>query len=168
MALSLLALGAPPASACDWWWPCSDRPYAHRPAPRWYGYRAPWRGYGYRVPPWAYGFTSPARVYGDPYAAWPSTSIPQREWYLRTGLPTPNANAVGLTMPVATRLGLMEAGLPGKGPSLFGPTPLPPPVTGYYYTASPNGYLYNTPYYTPSYGAPPDTPSWWVEPRRRR
>jgi hypothetical protein len=73
-------------------------------------------------------------------------------------------------MPVTSQQGLLEGGLPAKGPSLFGPNPPSPPATswGYYYSASPNGYYYTTPYYTPSYGAPPDTPSWWVEPRRRR
>jgi hypothetical protein len=178
-AVAAFALGAPQASACDWWWGCSDRPYAERPAPRWYGYRSQWRGYGYGRPwrgygyggaAWAYGYTSPERFYGDPYAAWPSTSIPQREWYVRTAPPVPNANAVGLTTPVTSQQGLFEGGLPAKGPSLFGPNPPPPPATswGYYYSASPNGYYYTTPYYTPSYGAPPDTPSWWVEPRRRR
>jgi hypothetical protein len=175
-ALALLAPSVPQASACDWWWGCRDRPYAERPAPRWHGYRSqwrgygPWRGYGYGGAAWAYGYTSPERFYGDPYAAWPSTSIPQREWYIRTAPPVPNANAVGLTMPVTSQQGLFEGGLPAKGPSLFGPNPPPPPATswGYYYSASPNGYFYTTPYYTPSFGAPPDTPSWWVEPRRRR
>jgi hypothetical protein len=166
--LGPLALGAPPASACDWWWACGDRPYASRQPPAGaYGYRHPaWANRRGR-PAWAYGYSNPARAYGYAYAAWPSTSIPQSRWYLGTALQVPNANAVGLTAPISSSLGLAEGGLPARGPSLFGPNP-PPDTTAraYYYGAPPYGY-----YYAPlsSYGAPPaDTPSWWVEPRVRR
>lgn len=183
-ALAVFGLGAPQASACDWW-RCSERPHAYRPAPHGYGSRSLGRGCGYSPcrsygshaygygpgsAAWAYGYTSLERAYGEPYAAWSSTSIPQYEWYEQTALPVPNANALGLFVPVTTQQNLLSGGLPARGPSLFGPNPPPPSPTswGYYYSASPNGYYYTTPYYTPAFGAPPDTPSWWVEPRRRR
>jgi hypothetical protein len=177
IALALLVAGAAQASACSWWWTCDGRPYAYRPTPNGYGYngqRRPPRAYGYygyRGQAWAYGYSSPARARGDAYAAWPSTSIPPSRWYLATAPRVPNANAVGLTAPVATAAGLLEGGMPARGPSLFGPNP-PPAAVGYYYGA-PSGYYYRapSPYYrspTPSYYAPPpDTASWWATGRRR-
>jgi hypothetical protein len=171
VALALLALDAPQSwareRAC-----CGDRPHAYRPAPATRGYRSPTRGYRHRDAPWSYGYTSPARVYGDPYAAWPSTSIPPTRSYLNTATPVPNAGAIGLTMPVTSAQGLLEGGLPPNGPSLFGPDP--PPwgyanggygAPAYGYSGAPS-YGYRT---VRPYGAPPaDTPSWWLEPRRRR
>jgi len=180
IALALLAFDAPQAWACGWW-TCGDGRYAYRPAPPAYGYRTPGRSYRYRSPawayryngaPWAYGYTSPARWYGYPYAAWSSTSIPSTRSYLNTATPVPNADAIGLTAPITSGQGLLEAGLPPRGPSLFGPSP--PPAWGYayggpaygYYGAPSYGYRATRPY---SYGGPPpDTPSWWAEPRRRR
>jgi hypothetical protein len=169
LILALALSGAPPASACDWWWPCGERAYAARPVPWAYGYRTPPpRGSG-----WAYGYSNPARGWGDVYAAWPSTSIPPSRWYERTAPPVPNADAVGLTMPITSAQGLAEGGLPAKGPSLFGPNP-PPAAWGYRYGRP--AYGYTSAYGAPAYGyappgyyaPPPDTASWWVEPRRRR
>jgi hypothetical protein len=164
-ALSLLGLGIPEASACGWLWACGDRPYTYRDAPRTYPYRPP-GVYGYRRIPGSYGFTSPERVYGYPYAAWPSASIPPRRWYLGSTLPGANTDAVGLTAPIASQQGLLESGLPAKGPSLFGPSA--PPSWSYY-----NGGYYGTPAYgyyaMPSPVTPPrETASWWLEPPRRR
>jgi hypothetical protein len=170
MAAACLVFNAPQAAACGWWM-CGDGRYAYRPAPPAYGYRSPARTYRYRSAPWVYGYTSPARVYGDAYAAWPSTSIPPTRTYLNTATPVPNAGAVGLTVPITTAAGLQEGGLPPRGPSLFGPSQ--PPAWGYgyggpaygYYGAPSYGYRATRPY---SYGGPPpDTPSWWAEPRRR-
>jgi hypothetical protein len=90
--------------------------------------------------------------------------MPPSGWYAGTALAVPNANAVGLTAPIATAEGLLEAGLPPPGPSLFGPDPLPPPGWGYGYGAPAYGYGPSRAYRLP----PADTPSWWVEPRRRR
>ena len=184
IALALLAFHAPPASACGWW-TCADGRYADRPAPPGFGYRRAARTYRYRSAPrayryggtwWGYGYTSPARFYGYPYAAWPSTSIPPTRAYLNTATPLPNAGAIGLTIPITSAEGLREGGLPGRGPSLFGPDPSPAwgyygyryyggPAYGYYGDPS-YGYRATRPY---SYGGPPaDTPSWWAEPRRRR
>jgi hypothetical protein len=167
-AAGVLALGAPPASACDWWWACGDQPFASRQPPAGaYGYRPSAGRNGSRRPAWAYGYSNPARAYGYAYAAWPSTSIPQSRWYLGTALQVPNANAVGLTAPISSSLGLAEGGLPARGPSLFGPNPPPAAVGwGYYYGAPPNGYYYAPP--SAYRGPPADTPSWWVEPPRRR
>jgi hypothetical protein len=172
IALALIAFDALPSWACEWW-VCGDEPHAYRPVPRpYYGYRGPARAYRYGGAAWAYGYTSPARLYGYPYAAWPSTSIPQTRAYLNTATPVPNAGAVGLTIPITSAEGLREGGLPARGPSLFGPSP--PPAWSYYYGGPGYGY-YGAPaygYYATrpySYGAPPpDTPSWWAEPRRRR
>jgi hypothetical protein len=184
IAVAVLAFKAPQASACSWWWACDGPPYADRPPPPAYGYRSPARAYRYRGAPWAYryrgapwayGYTSPERFYGYPYAAWPSTSIPPTRSYLNTATPVPNADAIGLTVPITSAEGLREGGLPLRGPSLFGPQQ--PPVWGYgygapaygyngYYGAASYGYRATRPY---SYGGPPpDSPSWWVEPRRRR
>jgi len=142
IALALLAFDASQGSACEGR-PCADRPHAYRPAPRHHGYRslprayryrpAPW-AYGYRNAAWVYGYTSPARAFGDPYAPWPSTSIPPTRTYLNTATPVPNASAIGLTVPVTSGPGLQESGLPPRGPSLFGPSG--PPAWGYYYSAS--------------------------------
>jgi hypothetical protein len=171
VALVILGLGAPQASACGWWWACDDAPYAYRPGPNGYGYgyrNWPRAYYGYRAPAWGYGYSNPARGW-DPYAAWPSTSIPQSRWYLSTTLPSPANSEVGLTMPVTTAFGLQAGGLPAKGPSLFGPNP-PPAALGYYYSSyngSRTGYYYRSPsssYYAP----PPLTASWWATTRRRR
>ncbi len=179
VVIALALVGAPAASACGWRM-CGDGPYGYRPAPRAYSYRSPPRAYRYRSPTWAYGYrgaawahgyTSPARVYGYAYAAWPSTSIPPTRSYLNTATPVPNAAAVGLTAPITSAEGLRESGLPPRGPSLFGPSP-PPPAWGYYYGpyAPPSyGYRPGPAYaYRPYSGPPPDTPSWWAEPRRRR
>jgi hypothetical protein len=73
-------------------------------------------------------------------------------WYLGTALPGTSTNAVGMTPPVYGGQGLLMGALPAGGPTLFGPQPAP--AWGYYYA--------------PSYGPPSETPSWWVEPRRRR
>ena len=113
IVLALLLLGCTEAAACGWW-DCGNRAY---------GYRQPTRAYGYR---------STTRVYGYIYAARPSTSIRPSRWYLRTAIPVPDAGAVGLTAPIATADGLMEGGLPGKGPTLFGPSAT---TQGYYYTS---------------------------------
>jgi len=180
IALAVLAFAAPQAEACGWWWACGDGRYAYRPAPRVNGYGSPARAYrygrpswayGYRAAPWAYGYTSPARFYGDPYAAWSSTSIPSTRSYLNTATPVPNADAIGLTVPITSGQGLLEGGLPPRGPSLFGPDP--PPTWAYAYGGPAYGY-YGRPAYgyraapPRAYGAPPaDTPSWWLEPRRR-
>jgi hypothetical protein len=171
IALAVLTLDAAPTRACGWWWLC-DGPYTDRPPSRAYSYRGRSSPYRYGRPGWAYGYTSPDRVYGgSAYAAWPSTSIPQTSSYLNTATPVPNAGAIGLTIPVTSAEGLREGGLPPGGPSLFGPDP-PPSTWAYagYYGAPAygygNGYGYGP---ARSYGGPPpDTPSWWVEPRRRR
>jgi hypothetical protein len=89
VALAVLGLGVPQASACGWWWACGDTPYAYRPGPNRYGYgyrSRPRAHYAYRGPAWVYGYSNPARAW-DPYAAWPSTSIPQSRWFLSTALP---------------------------------------------------------------------------------
>jgi hypothetical protein len=153
-AFVLTMAEAPQARACNWWWACADRPSVARATPRAHAYR-PW---AYGGAGWAYGYSNPARFY-DPYAAWPSTSIPQSRWYTSTALQVPNAAAVGLTAPISSGPGLLESALPARGPSLFGP---PPPPS--YYGSPSYGYLT-----APSYAPPPsDTPSWWLEPRRRR
>jgi hypothetical protein len=157
--LALLVVGTPQARACDWWWACGERSHANRQAPPAYGYRRLPRPY--RGGAWAYGYSSPARAY-DPYAAWPSTSIPESRWYTGTALQVPNAAGVGLTAPTASAEGLLEGGLPPRGPSLFGP-PAPPPGWAYAYGVPSYGYAPAR-----AYGPPSDTPSWWVEPRRRR
>lgn len=98
----------------------------------------------YRDAPRAYGYRSPSR------------------WHLRTALPGVDANTVGLTPPVYGGQGLLMGALPARGPTLFGPQPPSVAEWGYYGTPA-----YG--YYAPSYGRPPrETPSWWVEPRRRR
>jgi hypothetical protein len=170
VAFAVLGLGAPQASACGWWWACDDAPYAYRPGPNGYGYgrrSRPRAYYGFRAPAWVYGYSNPARAW-DPYAAWPSTFIPQSRWYLGTTLPSPANSEVGLTMPVTSAFGLQAGGLPAKGPSLFGPNP-PPAALGYYYSSyngSCTGYYYRSP--SPSYYAPPPlTASWWATRRRR-
>jgi hypothetical protein len=168
-ALALPALGVPRAEACGLLWACAERqPFADRGAPRAYGYRSRPRAYRHRGA-WWYGYTSPARAYGDPYAAWPSTAIPPTRWYLGTALPAASTNTVGLTSPVASAYGLSHGGMPARGPTLFGPNSAPTGGWGYYY----GGYYYGAPAYgyyaAPSRWAPPrETPSWWVEPRRRR
>ena len=160
--LLLTLPGPPPAAACDWWL-CPGPAHAGRTGPRAYAGRSPRYARRPGGAAWAYGYTSPARAQGYAYAPWSSTAIPPRPWYGRTALPVPNANAIGLTAPVATAEGLLEAGLPLSGPSLFGPDPPPP---GWAYGYGGYGYGYTAP---PSYRTPPaDTPSWWVEPRRRR
>jgi hypothetical protein len=155
-ALALLGFGAPEATACGWLWACADRPQAgraYRDAPRAYWYRGPTRALSYRRGTRTYGYTSRARARFYPYAAWPS--IRPGGWYLGTALPGASTHSVGLTPPVYGGQGLLMGALPAGGPTLFGPQPAPA-AWGYYYTA-------------PSYyGPPPETPSWWVEPRRRR
>jgi hypothetical protein len=148
LALACLTLGAPQAWACGWW-------------------RCDEGRYGYRQPPRAYGYRSPPRAYRYAYAAWPSTAIPQTRAYLRSAPPIPGAGttlAVGLTVPIASADGLRQAGVPAKGPTLFGP---PAPAPGYYYSGYyySGYYYYNGPRY--SYSLPPP-PTAWVEPRRRR
>jgi hypothetical protein len=164
-------LSAPPASACEWWWEdCGEGTYIDQPPPRGYGYRGR-PAYRHRGASRTYGYAGPAWGYRDPYEVLPSTALPDGGWYPTTAARVPNANTVGLTAPIATRRGLMEGGMPAKGPSLFGPNP--PPALGYYYSGYGGpAYGYNPPPYgAPLYGSiapPPDTPSWWVEPRRRR
>jgi hypothetical protein len=151
-ALALLGLGAPEAAACGWLWPCADRPQASRAygdAPRAYAYRRrAARARHYRRAAPTYVYTSRARAYGYAYAG-------RAGWDLGTALPAANTNAVGLTPPVYGGQGLLMGALPARGPTLFGPQPAPAAAWGYYYAA-------------PRYGPPPETPSWWVEPRRRR
>jgi hypothetical protein len=133
IALACLMLGAPQAWACGWW-SCDEGRH------------------GYRQPPRAYGYRSPARAYRYGY-----TSVRTRRSYRLSGPPLPVAGAVGLTAPVATAEGLLEAGLPGRGPTLFGPSAAPP---GYSYVP---GY-----YYAPRYDySRPPPPTAWVERRRR-
>jgi hypothetical protein len=163
IAFLLLGLGAPSASACGWLWPCAERPHASRAyryapepytsRPRPHRYRgAAWRyGYGYTEPPRAY------HAYGYPYSAWSSPSVPP----LRSALPGGDTNAVGLTPSVYGLQGLQMGALPARGPTLFGPQAAPAAGWGNYYGAPAYGYA-------PSNGGPPGTPSWWVEPRRRR
>jgi hypothetical protein len=136
LALACLVLGSPPASACGWWG-CDDGRY---------GYRQPFLAYGY----------GPTRAYRYAYS-----SPRWRRAYRVSGPPLPDAGSTGLTAPVATAEGLLEAGLPGRGPTLFGP-PAPPP--GYYYG---QGYYYANGYFQPSndYSRPPP-PTAWVERRR--
>lgn len=157
LPMSLLVLAAQQAAACERW-RCPEGAYGYRAAP---GAHARSDRHARRPPrpSWTYGYTSPARARGYAYAPWSSTSIPPRRWYARTALPVPNANAVGLTAPYATIEGLLESSLPPSGPSLFGPDP-PPRAWG----GSAYGYVAAPTYRTP----PTDTPSWWVEPRRRR
>ena len=165
-AIALLGFGAPQAAACGWLWACAERPYAYRASPHADRYRSPpRRAYRHGGRWWAYGYTSPARAYGDAYAAWPSTSIPPSRWYARTALPGARTDAVGLRAPTTSAEGILRSGMPARGPTLFGP---PAPVSGYAY-----GNYYGAPAYgyssAPAYATPPrDTPSWWVEPRRRR
>jgi hypothetical protein len=128
--------------------------------PRAHAYRGPPPAYGYGAPPWAYGYT---------HMAVPSTALPQTRWYLRTAPQVPEASTVGLTVPITSAQGLLEGGLPARGPSLFGPTPPPAaPAWGYYpgyYYSAPPSRRYGAPW---SSAPPPETPSWWQEPRRRR
>ncbi len=167
--LALLALGAPRASACGLLWACSgERAYtAHRPAHRVRAYRPRYRllprsSYRHRHPAWGYGYANPARGYGDAYAPWPSTSMPQARWYLRTALPVPNAETMGLSAPAPTsREFVLKSAMPSRGPTLLGPRRAS--TAGYYYYGAP-AYGYARAYGSP----PPDTPSWWIEPRRRR
>jgi hypothetical protein len=134
-------LGAQQAWACGWW-ACDEGRH------------------GYRQPPLTYGYRSPPRAYGYIYAARPSTAIRPSRAYLASAPPLPVAGSVGLTAPIATAQGLLEAGLPGRGPTLFGPGP---PAPGYY-----SGYFYGSPgYYYSDYSRPPP-PTAWVERRRRR
>jgi hypothetical protein len=187
IALALLAIDAPQTWACESR-ACGNGPYSYRPAPPVCGCRSPARAYRYGSPAWGYGYggaaraygygyTSPARAYGYPYAAWSSTSIPPSRSYLNTATLVPNAGAIGLTAPVTSGQGLLESGLPPRGPSLFGPSP---PPSGYYYgpygapsygyyRARSYGYRAGSSYGYRPYDVPPaDTPSWWAEPRRRR
>jgi hypothetical protein len=201
VALGLVAAGAAPASACDWLSPCAGPAYGYRSSgyvygsPAWsyryasptsryraYGYRNGYRRYGYASwygSPW-YGYddTTPGWAYGYVYATRPSATLPPSEWYVDSALMVPNSASVGLTAPISSAPGLLESGLPARGPSLFGPSP-PPPAWGYRY-----GHYYRPPslygypsygyrpaysYYVPSAYTPPrETASWWLEPRRRR
>lgn len=157
-ALALLGLGAPEAAACGWLWACADRPQAgsaYRDAPRAYRHKSAARARSYRRAARTYGYTSRARAYGYPYAGRAGTSIRLSRWYLGTALPGANTATVGLTPPVFGGQGLLMGALPAGGPTLFGPQSAPAAAWGYYYAA-------------PSYGPPRETPSWWVEPRRRR
>ena len=144
MALACLMLGAPQAWACGWW-VCDEGRH------------------GYRQPPRAYGYRSPPRAWGYIYAARPSTSIPPSRAYLANVPPLPDAGSVGLTAPIATAEGLLQGGLPGRGPTLFGPGPA---AAGYAYGP---GYYYSNGYFVPrnDYSRPPP-PTAWVERRRRR
>jgi hypothetical protein len=144
LAVAALALGlgggGPEAAACGWLWACPDRPHAYRDAPRGY-----YGGLGYR----------------------PSRRLPTSRWYLGTALPAGMTDTVGLTPPITNAQGLLYSALPARGPSLFGPDPGPA------YWGYANGSYYGSPAYgyyaAPSRSVPPrDTPSWWIEPRRRR
>jgi hypothetical protein len=156
LAVAALALGlgagAPEAAACGWLWACADRPYAYRDAPRAYGYWGPRRVHRY----------AGAHIYGYGYR--PRRAIPTSRWYLGTALPATRTDQVGLTPPITTSQALLYSSMPARGPSLFGP----PIGWGYAY-----GSYYGDPAYgyyaVPSPSVPPqDTPSWWIEPRRRR
>jgi hypothetical protein len=157
LALGLL-LGRPQAWACGWWeWGCKEGGY---------GYRQPARarrydGYGYS------GFRRAPRARGYYFnypAGLPST-------YLRrnpvSGPALPDAGSGGLTAPYATADGLLETGLPARGPTLFGPPAPPPgsygynPTLGYY-----SGYAYYGPSGFYTYSGPPP-PTAWLERRRR-
>ena len=144
IALVCLMLGAPQAWACGWW-VCDEGRH------------------GYRQPPRAYGYRSPPRAWGYIYAARPSTSIPPSRAYLANVPPLPDAGSVGLTAPIATAEGLLQGGLPGRGPTLFGPGPT---AAGYGYGP---GYYYSNGYFVPrnDYSRPPP-PTAWVERRRLR
>jgi hypothetical protein len=126
-------------------------------APRHYGYVSPGRAYRYRDA-WRYRYLD-ASGYG--YAPWSATVRRARQWQLPTALPAGSTNAVGLTVPITNARGLLNSALPAAGPTLFGPSP-----QGYYY----GGNYYGSPAYgyVPLGGPPSQTPSWWVEPRRRR
>jgi hypothetical protein len=149
IALACLVLGGPQAWACGWW-ACGEGRYGYRqPPPRAYGYRGPTRAYGY--------------VYGRP-----STFIRRSRGYPVSGPTLPDAGSTGLTAPIATAEGLLEAGLPSRGPTLFGP---PAPPAGYYGYNPSYGYYSGYAYYGPSgyytYSGPPP-PTAWLERRRRR
>jgi hypothetical protein len=150
-------LGAPPAAACGWLWPCADRS-AYRDAPS-----AAYRGCPGRRR--AYGCRDSG---GYGYAPWYGTSR-ARVWQPRSALPAESTREVGLTPPITSAQGLLYGGMPAYGPTLFGPSP-PPPGYGYSYRGGYYGYpaygYYG--YDAPRGGPPPETPSWWVEPRRRR
>jgi hypothetical protein len=157
-ALVLLGTGAPDAAACGWLWACTDRPQAGRACrddPRAYGHRGVARPRSHRGAARTCGHTSRARGRGYAYAGRAGTSIPPSRWYLGTALPGASTHAVGLTPPVYGGQGLLMGALPAGGPTLFGPQPAPAAAWGYYYAA-------------PAYGPPRETPSWWVEQRRRR
>jgi hypothetical protein len=156
LALACLTLGGPQAWACNWLG-CDDGRS---------GYRQParaWRYNGYRAPPRAYGY------YGfNYYTGLPSVYIRRSPRFPVSGPTLPDAGSTGLTAPVATAKGLMESGLPARGPTLLGP-PAPPagyygynPVLGHYSGYSSYGY---SGYYT--YSGPPP-PTAWLERRRRR
>jgi hypothetical protein len=167
VALALMPLGSPPASACSWWWGC-DEGRGYRPPARtsryngylYKGYR--YNGYRYNGgPPNAYAYT-----YFNYYTGLPSTYLNRLPV---SGPPLPDAGSQGLTPPIATTQGLLEGGgVPGPGPTLFGP-PAPPsgyygynPVLGYY-----SGYAYYGPPGSYTYSGPPP-PTAWLERRRRR
>jgi hypothetical protein len=143
IALACLMLGAPQAWACGWW-ACDEARH------------------GYRQPPRAYGYRPQTRAYGYIYAARPSTAIRRGRGYVASGPPLPDAGAVGLTAPIATAEGLLQGGLPGRGPTLFGPSPT---AAGYAYGP---GYYYSNGYFVPRYDySRPPPPTAWVERRRR-
>lgn len=149
LALGVAGVGTPDAAACGWLWAC-----APRAAPQaYYGYR-PARGHLYRG----------TRGYRNGYGY---TSTPASWWYLGTALPAARTDTVGLTPSVTTAQGLLHGALPARGPTLFGPGAAPVDwgnAYGSYYGDPAYGY---NPF--PSRSVPPrDTPSWWVEPRRRR
>ena len=155
VALACLVLGAPQASACSWWG-CNEGRH---------GYRQParaWRYNGYRYN----GYRRAPRVYGYYwYAGLPSTYLRR---YPVSGPTLPDAGSAGLTAPIATFDGILGGGVPGPGPTLFGP-PAPPqgyygynPVLGYY-----SGYSYYGPPGSYTYSGPPP-PTAWLERRRRR
>lgn len=151
-ALALLGLAAPlgatEAAACGWLWPCADRPHVGR------AYRDGPRAYGYGSRMWAPRYRGVARGYAYTGRSWTSG-----RWYLGTALPATGTGPVGLTA-LVVRDGQVWGGMPAEGPTLFGPQP-----------ASAWGYAYGPPAYgyraARSYGPPRETPSWWVEPRRR-
>jgi hypothetical protein len=126
-------------------------------APGHYGYLSPRRARRYRGA-WAYRYLD-ASGYG--YAPWSATVRRGRQWQLPTALSAGRTDTIGLTAPRTSAQGLMYSALPAEGPTLFGPSPPP----GYYY----GGYYGSAAYGYVSPGGPPvETPSWWLEPRRRR
>jgi hypothetical protein len=164
VALACLFLGAPQASACSG--PgCKEGRYGYRQPPRAWRYNG-YRSSAYRRAPRVYAYRRAPPVYGYFwYSGLPSTYLYR---YPVSGPTLPDAGSTGLTPPIPTFQGIQEGGVPGPGPTLFGP-PAPPqgyygynPDLGYY-----SGYAYFGPPGSYTYSGPPP-PTAWLERRRRR